>query len=223
MKPAIDRRLTLLRREKKISQRQAARDLGVSQALLSHYEKGARKPNLQFICDACDYYDVTADFLLGRSFARDGSVIKAAEVTNAAEEKDNVLRGLASTLMQKKLAVNSTSILFDVMDKTRDAKLIKAAANYLGLTYYKLYRYLYEANKNLANEAFAVPSLTWQQTADAQLKIAEAELCERIAALKSVPDVSTIKLSAEFPAHAPSLLTLLSSAGQTKKPGTEKS
>ncbi|MBD5104133.1 MAG: helix-turn-helix transcriptional regulator, partial [Ruminococcaceae bacterium] len=32
--------LTLLRKEKGISQKQAAEELGVAQALLSHYEKG---------------------------------------------------------------------------------------------------------------------------------------------------------------------------------------
>ena len=38
------RTLSLLRKEKKISQRKAAGDLGVSQALLSHYENGMREP-----------------------------------------------------------------------------------------------------------------------------------------------------------------------------------
>ena len=59
--------LSALRREKKISQRQAAAALGISQALLSHYENGAREPGLAFVCRACDYYGVTADYLLGRS------------------------------------------------------------------------------------------------------------------------------------------------------------
>ena len=40
----FSRTLALLRREKKISQRTAAADLGVSQALLSHYENGLREP-----------------------------------------------------------------------------------------------------------------------------------------------------------------------------------
>ena len=40
----FSRTLALLRREKKISQRTAAGDLGVSQALLSHYENGLREP-----------------------------------------------------------------------------------------------------------------------------------------------------------------------------------
>ncbi len=55
-----------LRREKGVSQRKAAGELGISQALLSHYENGSREPGLPFVCRACDYYGVTADYLLGR-------------------------------------------------------------------------------------------------------------------------------------------------------------
>ena len=59
--------LSALRREKKISQRAAAAELGISQALLSHYENGAREPGLGFVCRACEFYGVSADYLLGRS------------------------------------------------------------------------------------------------------------------------------------------------------------
>ena len=59
--------LSALRREKNISQRVAAADLGISQALLSHYEHGAREPGLGFVCRVCDYYGVTADYLLCRT------------------------------------------------------------------------------------------------------------------------------------------------------------
>ena len=56
-----------LRRKKGASQRTAAADLGISQALLSHYENGAREPGLGFVCRACDYYGVSADYLLCRT------------------------------------------------------------------------------------------------------------------------------------------------------------
>ena len=59
--------LSGLRRERSINQRTAAAELGISQALLSHYENGAREPGLGFVCRACDYYGVSADYLLGRS------------------------------------------------------------------------------------------------------------------------------------------------------------
>ena len=59
--------LSALRRGRGLSQRQAAADLGISQALLSHYETGAREPGLNFVCRVCDYYNVSADYLLCRS------------------------------------------------------------------------------------------------------------------------------------------------------------
>lgn len=65
------RTLSQLRHEKGVSQRQAAQELGVSQALLSHYENGIREPGLAFVVRACDYYQVSADYLLGRNTHRD--------------------------------------------------------------------------------------------------------------------------------------------------------
>ena len=72
--------LSALRREKDISQRKAAADLNVSQALLSHYENGVREPGLDFVRRACDYYKVSADYLLCRTENPDGavSVVRAA-------------------------------------------------------------------------------------------------------------------------------------------------
>ncbi len=54
-----------LRKQRGLSQRKAAADLKISQALLSHYENGAREPGLGFVCRACRYYGVSADYLLG--------------------------------------------------------------------------------------------------------------------------------------------------------------
>ena len=59
--------ISVLRRERGLSQRAAAADLGISQALLSHYENGVREPGLAFVGRACDYYGVSADYLLGRT------------------------------------------------------------------------------------------------------------------------------------------------------------
>ena len=59
--------MSALRRERGLSQRAAAGDLNISQALLSHYENGAREPGLDFVCRACRYYGVSADYLLGIS------------------------------------------------------------------------------------------------------------------------------------------------------------
>ncbi len=65
-------RLCELRKEKGLSQKEAAEELGVSQALLSHYEKGIREYGLDFLNRAADYYKVTTDYILGRTDSRTG-------------------------------------------------------------------------------------------------------------------------------------------------------
>lgn len=85
-----------LRRSKGLSQRKVAADLQISQALLSHYENGAREPGLRFVCLACDYYEVSADYLLGRTDSRDGF---AGEARVKLHELAARLRDLADSAM----------------------------------------------------------------------------------------------------------------------------
>ena len=64
--------LSQLRKERGISQKKAATELGISQALLSHYEKGIRECGLDFVIKCSEYYGVTTDYLLGVSENRNG-------------------------------------------------------------------------------------------------------------------------------------------------------
>jgi transcriptional regulator with XRE-family HTH domain len=88
--------MSALRRERGLSQRTAAVDLHISQALLSHYENGAREPGLPFVCRACDYYSVSADYLLGRTEDRSGAIREREALLTLAAE----LRELASRAEQ---------------------------------------------------------------------------------------------------------------------------
>ncbi|MGM9615444.1 MAG: helix-turn-helix domain-containing protein [Oscillospiraceae bacterium] len=83
-----------LRKKKGVSQRKAAADLHISQALLSHYENGAREPGLPFLCRACDYYGVTADYILGRNRNPGASAASPAVLKELAEN----LRDLAEKM-----------------------------------------------------------------------------------------------------------------------------
>lgn len=72
MNTNFNERLVELRTEKGLSQKEAASDLGVSQALLSHYEKGIREYSLAFLCKVAEYYNVTTDYILGITDSRSG-------------------------------------------------------------------------------------------------------------------------------------------------------
>ena len=92
--------LSALRRERSISQRQAAADLNISQALLSHYENGAREPGLSFVCRACDYYQVSADYLLCRSDEPNGPAALAESARRMLDSFDQLAR-TARTELEK--------------------------------------------------------------------------------------------------------------------------
>ena len=94
--------LSELRRRSGLSQRKAAADLKISQALLSHYENGAREPGLGFVCRVCDYYNVTADYLLGRSSNPNG-IDRGAGVTKAFIGELRVLANKAEAALEELL------------------------------------------------------------------------------------------------------------------------
>ncbi len=138
----FSRTLSLLRQEKGISQRKAAVALGISQALLSHYENGIREPGLAFVVRACDYYHVSSDYLLGRTLSRDGVIIDASEIYDSSAEK-GTLKGSIMATLQKKLVVNTVSVLFDLLGKLGSREAITGAGDYLSDALYQLMRHLY--------------------------------------------------------------------------------
>jgi len=102
--------LSRLRREKRLSQRQAANELGVSQALLSHYETDAREPKLEFVIKACDYYGVTTDYMLGRTNEREDGSARLADKLGIIVDSLEEVKSTEATLMRKlKMLIGSGS------------------------------------------------------------------------------------------------------------------
>lgn len=85
--------LSQLRKERGISQKKAATDLEISQALLSHYEKGIRECGLDFVIKCSEYYGVTTDYLLGVSDSRTG--IAPDSLSQLDEDEEHSVSTLA--------------------------------------------------------------------------------------------------------------------------------
>ena len=221
----FSRTLSLLRQERGVSQRTAARDLGISQALLSHYENGIREPGLSFVVKACDYYHVSADFILGRTLSRDGSMLSSEEVLEAAEP-GNILQGSVLATLQSKLLSGAVGVLFGLLGKLGDKTAINTAAAYLGGAVYQLYRHLYRAAG--ANEAYFAldPAACTMGTADADMKLEEVRYARALraqAAKKAeFPDLSPEALTAGYPGRCQSLTQVLSTADARLNALTEK-
>lgn len=92
--------LSRLRKERGISQKKAASDLGISQALLSHYEKGIRECGLDFVIRCSEYYGVTADYLLGISENRTGMDLSFVTGDNMEMSSVQTLAAAANMLLK---------------------------------------------------------------------------------------------------------------------------
>lgn len=103
MNSSISQRLVKLRKEKDLSQKDAAEALGVSQALLSHYEKGIRECGLDFLCRASVFYDVSTDYLLGLSETRisPDSGFDLADIPQDFEIKTNTVLRAAAAIYER--------------------------------------------------------------------------------------------------------------------------
>lgn len=55
-----------LRKDRKLSQRQLAKELGTSQANLSRWEQGLNQPSVLECWKMANYFDVSIDFICGR-------------------------------------------------------------------------------------------------------------------------------------------------------------
>ena len=215
MNEGFSRTLSLLRQEKGVSQRTAATALGISQALLSHYENGIREPGLPFVVKACDYYGVSADFLLGRTLSRDGTTIAPEVLYDLSEEKNNSMKGGVLALLSKKLIVNSVGVLFDLLAKTGSREAVKAAANYLSSAVYQIFRRLYQANPSNNPDFFSVPEHQFNAGLNAaEMHLSEVQLVEALAAEKELPAISHDELARDYPVLYQSLLQVVHNTGE---------
>jgi len=58
-------RLKLLRVEKKLSQPELAKLVGVSKGMISFWENGINEPTISNLIKLCHIFDVSSDYLLG--------------------------------------------------------------------------------------------------------------------------------------------------------------
>lgn len=56
-----------LRKSRKLNQASLAEALDMSQATITFWENGKRMPDIEMLCKIADYFNVTTDYLLGRT------------------------------------------------------------------------------------------------------------------------------------------------------------
>ena len=217
------RMVTLLRKERGLSQKKVALDLNISQALLSHYEKGIRECGLDFMVKIADYFDVSCDYLLGRTtersigangYSKPSAPAKAAS-SGSSEEK----RTAALADQNRKLINDSISIIFELLEQTDNRGLTTEVSSYLMVTIYKMIRLIYSSNTKNPQAMFSVVPELYKGVSSAMQTIVETKI-SCLAAGRSAGEFNGISngaslqlspeiLSRNYPDEAPSLYNLI--------------
>lgn len=217
MNSDFSRIITLQRKERHISQKQAAFDLGISQALLSHYEKGIRECGLSFLVKIADYYNVSCDYLLGRTPEPEGKTLNIEDIPD--DDGNNRMPSPEIINFNRKIINNSISMLFSLAQKANSITLIKEVSSYLMLSVYKLFRIVYNANPNNDQKLFKIPKVIANDSANAIISMSEADIKAASSGIR-VDDndcisnsetlyITTATLSKDYPQYSSSLLNLI--------------
>lgn len=222
MNDSFPRIITLLRTERKLTQKQAADALDISQALLSHYERGARECGLDFLIKIADFYGVSCDYLLGRTSDRNGARLTVNDIPEPESAADNMLKGSTIPILNKKLIANSLNIIFDLLQKVNCIDLTNQISLYQMIAVYKMFRILYEANPENSSSFFSLSENYFRGFSDASLSIIEANITsltkgKQADGLKPADNINRLKISFEslnkdYPLFASSLMNLIRSA-----------
>lgn len=215
MNADFPRIITLLRKERKISQKKASADLGVSQALLSHYEKGIRECGLDFLVKVADYYDVSVDYLLGRSPEPKGKTFTVNDIPDTSSEKDRVTPDAAVAIFSKKIVINSVNMLYAMIIESKNKKLLRSVTSSLNMAIYKAFRAMCSANPVNDANMFSVSQTAYRQGADAVEKLNEGICLSEAEVMKCKSETDAFAFSHDalaaqgYSSYASSMLNLI--------------
>lgn len=98
------KRLKQLRKERKLTQEELGKKINVSKVSISGYESGSRNPDTETLKKIADLFDVSIDYLLGRSnaiYSQDESEfledIKGSSINELATKFDLTVDGQKAT------------------------------------------------------------------------------------------------------------------------------
>ncbi len=222
MNDSFPRIITLLRTERKLTQKQAASALGISQALLSHYERGIRECGLDFLVHCADFYGVSCDYLLGRSTDRNGAMLTVDDIPEPEAAEDKKYMGSPVPILNKKIIANSLNILFSMLQQAKCKALTSEISAYLMLAVYKMFRVMYFSNPKNTKSFFQINEGMSKALSSASMEVLEGKISmlasgKDVNELEGFENPEVLNLSEEslqkaFPLFAPSLLNLVRAA-----------
>ena len=97
----VGKRLADFRKKNGYTQEKLAKELNVSQQVISNIERNMTVPDINFLKGAADLYDVSIDELIGRDFSGDKGDSYEHKIMSILEKMDDRGRKLSLGLVSK--------------------------------------------------------------------------------------------------------------------------
>lgn len=210
--------MKMLRRERGLRQKEAADQLGVAQALLSHYENGKRECGLDFLVSAADFYGVSVDFILGRTSSRNGTVVSSESLNDStvSESGTSDIAG-AGTLLRKKLITNSLEVIFTLLMNAKNSKLASTVSSYLMTAVYRAYRMVFSAGGDNDENTFAIPAENVADVCLASLALDDVKARAASKGGSSDEKITNLRIEQEFPRQSAAIFSVVTNVEKDLK------
>ena len=176
-----------------MSQKKVAKDLNISQALLSHYEHGKRECGLDFLRKAAEYFDVSCDYLLGRT------TMPKPNRRKIKPKSKKTFNSLNEQLDKMKYVLK---VYYDMIESYHNPELIKNSDAILSISVYSMFRSAYLANPKNDINYFSVE----KDNIFPAFALLSSSLERKLQNMKiNAPKTSFVKLYNEFPLEYKSL------------------
>ena len=159
--------------------------MGISQALLSHYEKGIRECGLDFLVKIADFYGVTTDFLLGHT---------VESVNEKQEELIHINRNMPMITKYRRNLNAGIDVIFDILSRCKNVPLSNSAYNFLSLSVYQTFRMIYSSNSSVPDEPFTISRHIYCALNNASLIVSSSQMADSTTD-KSSEELTTLNLS----------------------------
>lgn len=204
LKNKFAQRIAFLRKQNGLSQKNAAKSLGVSQALLSHYEKGIRECGLDFLIKASQVYCVSCDYLLGVS---DNPSLPSQDINDDEIYADLV--GKSTLLKGRREILQAINVLYAIVSKINKTKIHNDFNNILYSHIYQILRVLQICLSDKEDDIFKIP-INKSTTCYQYLEVNSlTSLMKKLDEVNNKNKINSIYLLNEFPSSMDSLTNII--------------
>lgn len=110
-------RLKSLREEKRMTGEELGKVFNVTKVAISNWESGNRSPHHEILSSIADYFDVSIDYLLGRTDEKNSKVKLDESIKTISAKKINVNEDLPDEAYDK---INEYIKMVEMMYKNKD-------------------------------------------------------------------------------------------------------